>query len=313
MGGQVILGYPPNPRPAPKVGLRFRDTDVKLEFILHPTDADVFFVITWDEVDLVVNEITGGTLTARVVCPHEHLAYRIMQRSRTVNTVHYLRYERCDAYGGYCLLTAWIGEEPICDCEYPGSMGSVCFNVYTKSFSAFVHHCIYQRTPDTHLWDGLLAVEVTGREEGERSGTPQRYLKAVVMMLKPCDGERQIDPTLRIEEDLPFPVRSPTGTTELLAFSPFELHGIRPRPQSFYRMAYALEAGGGDKQISLTDLKAEWLKRDERTLIYVFGREYTVWTFGEAQEVEKPDKREGRAWRDRWRSVMGSSGRGTRE
>lgn len=150
----------------------------------------MFFVVTWNEVDLVVHKITGEKLTARVVYLHKYLTYRIIQRSRTVNTVNYLRYKRYDAYKGYSLLTEWISEEPICDYEYLGSVGSVCFNVYTKSFSAFVHHCIYQQTPDTHLWDRLLAVKVTGREESERSGTHRRYLKAVVKLPKPRDRER---------------------------------------------------------------------------------------------------------------------------
>ncbi|KAK0653159.1 hypothetical protein B0T16DRAFT_407509 [Cercophora newfieldiana] len=296
MGGQIVLGYPPNPRPAPKVGLRFRDTDVKLDFILHPTNPDVFFAITYDELDLVVHEITSGKLTARIVCPHDDLAYRIIQRSRTVNTVHYLRHERCDAYGGYCLMTAWIGIEPVCECEYAGSMGSVCFNVHTKRFTGLVHHCLYQRTPDTHLWNCLLAVGVTGEEE-------QGNLKPVVALLMPCDGDPRFDPALKIEEGLPFPVRSSTTRAERpLIFAPFEPNGIRPRAESLYRMAYALEAGGGAKETGLDVLKAEWLNGDDKTLVYVHGKEYTVWTFG--KRPRKEAKKEERAWRSRLRNAM---------
>lgn len=316
MGGQVVLGYPPNPRPAPKVGLRFRDTDVKLDFILHPTGGDVFFVITWDEVDLVAFEVARGEVVGRIVCSREDVAYRIIQRSRTDNTVHYLRHEQCDAHGGYCLMTAWIGMEPICDapCGYRGSLGSVCFNVYTKTFSAFVHHGAYQRTPDTHLWDSLLAVGIAG-EKPRSDGSSLGKMKPVVALLRACDGEGH--PAATLQPGVLFPVRSteqesilgaPATTT--LTFVPYEHNETRPRAESLQLVAYALEAGGGTKEAGLEILKTEWLNGDERTLIYVSGKEYTVWEFGRVAANEM-GKKESRPWRDWFRDMVSSNqGRG---
>ncbi|KAM7217591.1 hypothetical protein V8F06_006975 [Rhypophila decipiens] len=314
MGGQILLGYPSHPRPPPMVGLRFQDTDVKVDFILHPTKQNAFFVLKWDEVDLVMFEITGGELTARVLCPREHLAYRIMRLSRTQNTVHYLRSERCDAYGGYCIMTAWIGNEPTHDpnpicagpCGSEGSLGSVCFNVYTKTFSAFLHCASYHRTPDTHLWDGLLAVGVTGVERDNS----KRSTKLAVVLLKPCDGGRRAT-TQTSGPGFSFSVRkmtpppSRTAPAEVaLTLVPLDHTDIRPRAEFLQRVAYALDAGGDALPTGFDQLKTEWLNGDENTLIYVAGKEYTVWTFGE-DWYPKTEKREVRTWRHGLRSVLG--------
>ncbi|GAB1317663.1 hypothetical protein MFIFM68171_07873 [Madurella fahalii] len=332
MGGQILLGYPPNPRPSPKVGLRFRDTDVKLDFILHPTNPDVLFVVTYDEVDLVVYELTSGELTATILLPRNHLAYRVLQRSRSDVTVHYLRHQRCDAYGGYCLVTAWLGLEQFCDgaCTCPGSLGSVCFNVYTKRFTAVVHHALYTSTPDTHLWDGLLAVGVDGRRDAEDNAggaALDSNMGPLVALLKPCDGLPDPNAPLTRGSPLPLRTRQPSNITSLGAtvegvvrFVPSNNEEIRSRPQRLDRVAYVLEAGGGggrgpvkprESVMGMDPLKAEWLDGDDKTLIYVAGKEYTVWKFGEDCDL-KNDKKVARAWRERWRSVMASAGRGTK-
>lgn len=317
MGGQIMLGYPSHPRPPPKVGLRFQDTDAKLDFILHPTNQHAVFVLKWDEVDLVAYEITGGEMTARIVCPHEHRAYRIMQLSRTQNTVHYLRSERCDAHGGYCIMTAWIGDEPICDgpCGCRGSLGSVCFNIYTKTFSAFVHHASYQRTPDTHLWDGLLAVGVAGEQRAIGNDISHESTIPAVALLESCDGEPR-DATAQATNlasgpGVSFSVRKMTPPPSAaapaevaLTLVPLEHNEIRARAQSLQRVAYALEAGGDAVHPGLDELNTEWLNGDESTLIYVAGKEYTVWMFGE-DHCPRKEKREASTWRDGLRTVMG--------
>ncbi|KXX82722.1 hypothetical protein MMYC01_200862 [Madurella mycetomatis] len=336
MGGQILLGYPPNPRPSPKVGLRFRDTDVKLDFILHPTNPDVLLVVTYDEVDLVVYELTSGQLTASISLPRSHLAYRVLQRSRSDDTVHYLRHERCDAHGGYCLVTAWLGPEQFCDgaCACPGSLGSVCFNVYTKRFTAFVHHALYQRTPETHLWDGQLAVMVNGRRDAEddagTSAALESNMRPLVALLKPCDGLPNSEAPLISGSPLPLrSMRRPsnrTGTRAMaegcVRFVPSNNEGeLRHRPQRLDRVAYVLAAGGGGRRgpvdphesvVDMDPLKAEWLNGDDKTLIYVAGKEYTIWRFGEDCDPNNDEKTVARAWRERWRSVVAGAGRGAK-
>ena len=330
IGGQIALGYPPNPRTAPRVGLRFRDTDVKLDFILHPTDSEVLFVVTYDDVDLVVSELTSGKLTDRIPLPRGHLAYRILQQSRIADDmVHYLRYERCDAYGGYCLLTAALGMRQFCDggCPCSGGIGSVCFNVYTKRFTAFVHHGSYERTPETHLWDGLLSVGVSGSRYtpgGASNIAVDSRAEPLVALLRPCDGSRVPDPGTALVFGQSLPVRKKRTPATGQAPMPEVFHfvpsgreaGSQARPKIMYGVAYVLEAGTGSRYESargLDPLNVEWLTGDDRTLLYAVGKEYTIWKFGEHDDCfPRKEQKAGRSWRKRWRNVMAGVGRGVK-
>ena len=308
MGGQAVLG---DPRPAPKVGLRFRDTDVKLDFIIHPTDPDVVFALTWNEADLVVHELTAGRVTERIVLlPSDTLAYRVLRRAWNTETVHYLRYERCDAYGGYCLFTAWLGLDPICNgsCAYAGSIGSVVFNIYTKRFTAFVHHAVYHRTPDTHLWHGLLTVGIHGYRGDSGGGGGAASLESAVVLLKPCDGHAHSNAAIRPGEPLPVP-RAITAQGDLRLAMPPADDGMHSRPQQLARVAWALATGSSGKyglsELGWLDvMTAEWLNGDEKTLIYVTGKEYTVWMFGRDVDTKAEEKRGKRLWGERWRRIL---------
>lgn len=322
IGGQTVFTYPPDPRPAPKVGLRFREHDMKLDFILHPTNPNVFFVLTYNEVDLKVYEFTSGKLSQSIVLPHDHTAYHILERSRGVVTTHYLRHDRCDAYGGYCLVTVWTGVEPFCDdCGCSGSLGSVCFNVYTKEFTAFVHHALYQRTPDSHLWNGMLAVGTGGRQDPPE---PEGDAEPLIVMLRPCDGRppdgstiRDGDPLPALKGRLPKPVNGARiGVGGNLRFDATGGHDLRPRPTQIDHAAFVVAARGGPKRglvepyeavISMDNLTVEWITGDDKMLIYVVGKEYSVWRFGDIG-LEQEVRRWSRAWKERWRHMIGSAG-----
>ncbi|KAK1835320.1 hypothetical protein QBC39DRAFT_298783 [Podospora conica] len=329
MGGQVNFApfqsatEPPDPRPGSKVGLRFRDTDVKLDFILHPTDADVFFVITYDDNVLVVYEIVAGKLGDTIVLPREHVAARVLRASRRNNAVHYLRHEPCDAHGGYCLITAWLGsrppEEPICDGTHsddcpPSSLGSVCFNVYTKKITAFVHHVVYQGTPRMHLWDGLVAVGASGRRKSTDA------LEALVMLLSPCDSSHDFPEhaSLDVGDEINC-LRIPRGAAkDVVRYEPFHpsVWDVVHRPGRLDRVACALATDGWvleawPPEVALDTEMPEWLSGDERTLVYVVGKEYAIWTFGEggiAAGPKKEDRWGKAAWREKWRSVTKMGG-----
>lgn len=326
MGGQVNFGQfhtgsqPPDPRPGSKIGLRFRDSDVKLDFILHPTDADVLFVVTYDDNDLVVYEIVAGKLGDTITLPYHHIAARILRASRRNNAVHYIRHERCDGHGGYCLITAWLGsrvpEDPICPgChsdECPGSnIGSVCFNVYTKEFTAFVHHASYAGTPDVHLWDGLLAVGASGIRG--RSGD----LEALVALLHPCDG--RLSASLGEGDEVKC-LRVPRGTTkEVVKFTSYRpnMWDVVHRPMRFDGVACVLATDGWPlaawpSGVALDIEKPEWLSGDGNTLMYVVGKDYAIWTFGEGEIASgaRGEDKKGKPWKERWRSVtrLGAGG-----
>jgi len=322
IGGQTVFTYPPDPRPAPKVGLRFREHDMKLDFILHPTDPNVFFVLTYDDVDLNVYEFTSGKLSQSIVLPHDHVTYRILQRSRGLVTTHYLRHDRCDAYGGYCLLTASVGVGPFCGgCGCSGSLGSVCFNVYTKEFSAFVHHALYDRTPDSHLWNGMLAVGTGGHQDPHE---PESESEPLIVVLKPCDGQppesstiRNGDPLPALKGRLPKPVNGArNGTERNLRFDATGGYDLRPRPTQIDRAAFIVAARGGLKRglvepyeavISMDNLTVEWINGDDKMLIYVVGKEYSVWRFGDIGP-EKEVRRWSRAWKEKWRHMICNAG-----
>lgn len=325
MGGQVNFAPfqseigPPDPRPGSKVGLRFRDTDIKLDFILHPTDADVFFVAKYDDNDLVIYEIVAGKLGDTIVLPRDDIAARVLRASRRNNAVHYLRHEPCDAHGGYCLITAWLGsrtpEEPICsgthspDCP-PSSLGSVCFNVYTKNITAFVHHVVYQGTPRMHLWDGLVAVGASGRRESTGA------LEALVVLLSPCDSatDSSEHASLDVGDEIKC-LRIPRGAAkDVVRYEPFHpnVWDVVHRPGRFDRVACALATDGWvleawPQEVALDTEMPEWLSGDERTLVYVVGKEYAIWTFGEGSIAAGPKKEDrwGKAWREKWRTRMG--------
>ena len=84
---------------------------------------------------------------------------------------------------------------------------------------------------------------------------------------------------------------------------------MHPRPQQLGRVAYAL-ATGSDGTYGLSDLgwldvmTAEWLSGDDKTLIYVTGKEYTVWRFGEDGGSRLEEKKGGQSWKDRWRRIV---------
>lgn len=153
-------------------GLSLKDNGMLLDFILHPSLRDVFFVVTMHEGDLIVHEIDKGNLVK---------SYPLHAETRTTverwrKASEYLRWEKCDSYGGYCLFSVYLGvdaelspsdlqspEKPFCTCEQNTGLVSVCFNIYTKSFRVSCHHFLHSGAMQVapvpaafHLWQNKL-------------------------------------------------------------------------------------------------------------------------------------------------------------
>ncbi|KAK1753864.1 hypothetical protein QBC47DRAFT_385102 [Echria macrotheca] len=316
LGGQPqVLGFPLDSR---RTGLRFRDSNINLDFILHPTDPNVLFILTYNGVDVVVYELTSGKLTDRIQLPHCHLGYRILQHSPAGSSPQYLRHERCDAYGTYCLLTTWVesytwarsdagsfcggactGSSP----EFQSVIGSVCFNVYTKQFTAFVHHGISRTVRGSHLWDGMLAVITYGWTKHKDGSSSES--KAFVALLNPCDGSSDTGVSLQQEHSSPVGMialptaTSPAPLAEKVLLTTTHKDGT-PLDYRLDRIAYVLDTGMPDnRRLAMLDV-VEWINGDDNTLIYVSGKKYTIWGFG-----DEWGRQEKKGWTERWRSVVG--------
>ncbi|KAI1453914.1 hypothetical protein F4805DRAFT_441832 [Annulohypoxylon moriforme] len=131
--------------PSHNIGSRLVRSGTLLDFIISPTEDNVFFVITYDpapQKELRVNEIHDGQLVATYRLDRSKWADVIVDPGDFSN----LRWEKVDSFGGYCLMNAAsetpdTTREPSCP---PNSsiLVSVCFNIYTKTFTIPHYHRI---------------------------------------------------------------------------------------------------------------------------------------------------------------------------
>jgi hypothetical protein len=318
MAPQVSINSPPV-LPL-REGLRFLDNDTRLDFILHPTRQDVVFVVTYTDRDefrpeLVVYELTSGKLTSRIVPPENHMASRILRElghpGARQRISMLLRHERCDAHGGYNLVTAFGFSDVCADFTAPlGSFGSVCFNVYTKQFTAIVHHAssAYALSRQLHLWNGQLALI----HDTQLDPSP-RKMGRIIVVLDPCDGHLDHDLILKVSDPLPVRTRQPDSTTGS-AVARSVIYRMRnpewlERDWFLYRVAYAL-AEPLDPGPVVEDSADEWLAGDDQSFIHVIRKGYTVWRFDEDDPLRMEiGKRQRRGWRMRWMKALRTSAR----
>lgn len=153
-------------------GLLLKNNGMLLDLIVHPSLPNIFFVVTMHEGDLIVHEIVEG---------NPETTYHLHTDTKTTaaqwNEINeYLRWEKCDSYGGYCLFSVYLGvdnelspsdlqspNKPFCTCGQKTGLVSVCFNIYTKSFRVQCHHFLHSRALQVdpvpaafHLWQSKL-------------------------------------------------------------------------------------------------------------------------------------------------------------
>ncbi|KXJ88232.1 hypothetical protein Micbo1qcDRAFT_166873 [Microdochium bolleyi] len=200
-----LVELPPT-SPPHRIGLRLCEDGMLLDFILHPAVASRFFVVTFStayelrvyEVDLSQSgggdaggDGDGGARAGAVVGVYTP-RNEDMSVFRDLPDHHgYLRWEKIDSHGGYCLMmlngeeTRWarhreggglidpeestidsnddpgegdhMSRQQCTQLDAPYTVVAVCFNIYTKKFDFVVYHPPWQFAGQSwHIWNGLL-------------------------------------------------------------------------------------------------------------------------------------------------------------
>ncbi|KAI0537462.1 hypothetical protein GGR58DRAFT_347187 [Xylaria digitata] len=189
----VVSGGPPVWTPriwlSSQQGLHLRNSQLLIDFILSPTIKGVFFVITLaldESGKLTVYEVQDGEIAATYV-----MEDRIYSDPKTSER-GLLRWEKLNSFGGYCLVQ--VIQEPhttnddahddneACPCGRKSrQLISLCFNIYTKSFTTLRHHLSELSPWISHVWNDRLFI--MDDQFNRRQTTSNRR---PVMSLAPC-------------------------------------------------------------------------------------------------------------------------------
>ncbi|KAI1399305.1 hypothetical protein F4819DRAFT_465592 [Hypoxylon fuscum] len=275
-------------------GTRLLRSGILLDFIVSPTEDNVFFIITFTPAplkELRVTEIRNGQI-------YETYCLQRSTWSSLVNgpvDITNLRWEKVDCYGGYCLMQIVSQNHPNLDPDAshesmcrsrPGNLVAVCFNIYTKSFTiphyhrkeAHSHQSVYQ------IWNRQMAAIDTNS------------LPGFIISHHPCPSATHPYDKYR---STPFYTTVSSGRDGLLRrqIVPFEENesnldlisadfALDPCPQSH-----------APPVKSMSEIRR--LAGDDDFLLLVVGESYTVWSFGNEIPEKTPD-----SGRSRWRSLI---------
>jgi len=273
-----------------------------IDFILSPTLSNVFFVITLaldESGQLTVHEIHNGAIAATYV-----MEDRIYSDPRTTEK-GLLRWERLNSYGGYCLAQV-IQQLPsdlaTCSCGRDSpQLVSLCFNIYTKKFTALRHHLGGLSPWVSHVWnDKLCIMNMDARLQKQQKGCDN---KTPVLSLAPCAGdsvprEREVPVPLytTLHEDVPLIHRRrrvPFDTGDMgdkldieLGLDVLQEYSPDPEWNSFIP--------------GVSDITPGKLVGDDEFFIYVNAPSYTVLSFGEdfPPRLAPSEENNSRSW---WR------------
>ncbi|RWA11537.1 hypothetical protein EKO27_g3582 [Xylaria grammica] len=170
-------------------GLHLRNSQLLIDFILSPTTSRIFFVITLaldESGKLTVYEVYDGEIAATYV-----MEDRIYSDPRTCER-GLLNWEKLNSFGGYCLVQ--VIQEPsttnddadegngVCPCGRKSrQLVSLCFNIYTKSFTTLRHHLNELSPWISHIWNDRLFIM---DDQFHRRQTVSN--RRPVMSLAPC-------------------------------------------------------------------------------------------------------------------------------
>ncbi|KAI1757588.1 hypothetical protein F4782DRAFT_525398 [Xylaria castorea] len=307
----VVSGGPPVWTPriwlSSQQGLHLRSSQLLIDFILSPTASAVFFVITLaldESGKLTVHEICDGEIVAAYVMPD-----RIYSDPRTSER-GLLRWEKLDSFGGYCLvqviqepLTTGDAQEDACPCgRRSRQLVSLCFNIYTKAFTALRHHLSELSPWISHVWNNRLFI--MNDQFQTRQTTSNRR---PVMSLAPCtEVDTSREKTISVpmyttmhDDNVPFVSRRrriPFDTADMGEKLNIELgldvlQEFSPDPtwkEPFIPCASEISPGK--------------LVGDDEFLLFVNPPSYTVLSFAEEFPVKLPTVDESRYW---WRKHRG--------
>ena len=285
------------------IGLRFRDTGMLLDFIIHPVFDGVFFIITLGSNaprQLMVHEVHDNEPAGSYLLEHPLIS------TPNIGDVGYLRWEKTDSYGSYCLAHIWLddvavdeardmsgADTPLAGCSPACGMSgliSVCFNIYTKRFT-LLHHPIARNRPSVqHLWNG----QVITNNSHEDPGTPTHGL---IRSVNCCSGPHQYDDNEQ-QSFVPLYTSTPGEDSSSLLQRRYKVDlenlpertnvGFTLNPdQRFGSQRNRASEHGGVKRIM----------GDDDFLLFVDGSNYSSWSFGAEIPEQLADDRRTRWWK----------------
>lgn len=283
------------------IGLRFRDSGILIDFIIHPLMSNVFFIIMLGSDaprKLIVHEIHKSELVGSYSLDH----YLI--KASNIGDIGYLRWEKIDSYGGYCLAHAWLEDlnphtsdnttkpdTPLTGCSPGCSMRglvSFCFNIYTKQFT-ILHHRIAKNAPSVHhLWNGQV---ITNNYDGQ----PGSVTEGLILSIRSCSSSQvgssddtsiplytatpEKDGTLQRRYKVDLATKDLQGSGDArFAFNPHQRFGTHRN--------WASEYGGVKRLVG-----------DDDFLLFVDGGNYTAWSFGNDIPEQPLDDGQMRWWK----------------
>ncbi|KAI1296976.1 hypothetical protein F5Y03DRAFT_387049 [Xylaria venustula] len=306
----VVLGGPPVWTPriwlSSQQGLHLRNSQLLIDFILSPTISDVFFVITLaldESGTLTVYEICNGKTTATYV-----MEDRIYSDPRTSER-GVLRWEKVNSFGGYCLVqviqepsnTDDDAHEDACPCGRKSrQLVSLCFNIYTKSFTTLRHHLSELSPWISHVWNDRLLI-MDDRFNRRQSGSNRRP----VMSLAPCT---ELEASRKKAASLPMYTTIHQNTSLIyrrrrVSFDPGDV-GERLNIELGLDVLQEFSPHPTRKNPSPSEINPGKLVGDDDFFIFVNSPSYTVLSFGEGFSTEHRTAHESKKW---WRKCKEKS------
>ncbi|KAI6081923.1 hypothetical protein F4821DRAFT_15434 [Hypoxylon rubiginosum] len=265
-------------------GSRLLSSGILLDFIISPTEENVFFIITFTSTplkELRVDEIRHGERANS----YTYTLERSKWTDLVIEPVDFtnLRWEKVDSYGGYCLMQAIFQTPedlvPATVSESPcrsrrGNLVSVCFNIHTKAFTIPHYHQkeIYSHQSVYQIWNNRICASDTNS------------LRGFLLSHQPCAGT--------------LPRRDDSRSTPLYTTVPSKRNGLLRRQRvPFEEDESDLELIGADFALdpcpqshrppvdsSTVDPPLmpgiRRLVGDDDFMILVVGESYTAWSFG---------------------------------
>ncbi|KAI0024031.1 hypothetical protein F4780DRAFT_689053 [Xylariomycetidae sp. FL0641] len=263
-----------------------------IDFILSPTEDDVFFVITLHLERprlLVVYEIRRGELVGKYPFQDGVLS----ATNTTLSSA--LRWEKMDSYGGYMLTEMLMESTP--STEESGDDGgyqpsvcpsghrtdelvSLCFNIYTKSFTVIFNHLPTDYIQANQVWNGQL-ITIGSEDTWRLTDDPTPLIS-----IDQCADSSERD------GKAPTPIYTTVPSKITLIYQRRELQlKTRGLHEGLQTVGFALDpyqqfsskGTSGSRPERAKPSSDKWqmsLKSDDSFLVFFDAQNYTVWSFG---------------------------------
>ncbi|KAI0202092.1 hypothetical protein F4808DRAFT_77915 [Astrocystis sublimbata] len=291
-------------------GFYLRNSQLLIDFILSPAVNDMFYVATLaldESGKLTVYECNESGIVGTYI-----MQDRIYSDPRTTER-GLLKWEKVNSFGGYILVQ--VVQEPsstgglpedACPCgQRSRQLASLCFNIYTKSFTTLRHHLGELSPWISHIWNNMLFIM---DDRFQRQCTSNRR---PVMTLAPCTA---ID-ALR-HRDTPIPMYTTIPDSAPLLYRrhqlPFDLKGVsddlQVRGLNCTSFIDALQEFSPDPKWKRpfvpcpSEMNPGRLVGDDEFFIFVNSPSYTIFSFAEGFPINTSNVDESKPW---WRKPRG--------